>query len=685
MQKSSKISRRKFLSVTATSTVASLLAACNAPTTAPVPTSAPAATAGPAPTAAAVATTAPATTTAPTAATVAGKYKEAPMLAKLVEAGTLPAVDMRLPKNPLVVQVLNEIGQYGGEWTMGMEEDDNVTVLKSILYDGMVRWNLDWTAIEPNLAESWQVENEGAKYTFKLRDGVFWSDGKPFSSADILFWAEKIRLNDDLHGDFPGWMQVRVDGEDVDPTVTAPDATTVIFEWPVPNGLFLQRLAIPNGLEVTHYQAEYARQFLPEFNPKVEDEARAAGLPGWIEYWETNVAFDLSGINARNQNPELPTLTAWRLTSKLGDGQVLTAERNPYYWKVDSEGQQLPYIDTVRYSVVSDREVLLLSALNGEIGLQDRRISDLRNKPVLADAREKGDFRFFDTVSSGMNTTIISLNLSHKDPAKREVFNNKLFRQALSVAINRQEIIDLVFVGQGQPWQAAPHPGSIFYDEEMGTQFTQYDMAQAEAWLDEAGYTRGADGKRVGPDGKPIEFVILADRKRDGTDQAIANWQSLGITAVYSEVERTLFRERTQANDHDATAWSGNGGTGFDIILLPSFYMPFDNESHFAIAWKEWADDPTEDIAVEPPAPAKKQIELYQQLRITPDEAKQTELMKEILRIAKEEFYVIGISLPAPSFGIVKNSYGNVPDTMFDAYNWPQPAAAKAEQFFIRD
>lgn len=681
---SKPLSRRQFLRLSATAGAAGLFAACAAP---PAPAVEPTATPAPAP---AAPTTAP--TAAPTAAaaattpaTTASVYKEAPMLARLVEAGSLPPVDQRLPKNPLVVEVLDQIGVYGGEWTMGMEEDDNVTLLKSILYDGLVRWNLDWTAVEPNLAESWEVENGGAKYTFKLREGVKWSDGTPFTSADILFWAEKIRLNDELHGDFPGWMQVIVDGEDVDPVVTAPDPTTVIFEWPVPNGLFLQRLAIPGGLELTHYQAEYAKRFLPEFNPNLDAEAAAAGLSSWVELWEAKVAFDLSGINARNQNPELPTLTAWVLKNRLGESQVLNAERNPYYWKVDAEGQQLPYIDSVRYSIVSDREVLVLSALNGEIGLQDRRVGDLSSKPVLADGREKGGYDFYETISSNMNTDVISLNLTHKDPVKREIFNNRLFRQALSVAINRQEIIDLVYVSQGQPWQAAPVPTSVFADEEMGTQFTQYDPAQAEAWLDEAGYTRGADGRRVGPDGKPIEFVILADRDRDPMPQVIANWEAIGITAIFSSVERTLFRERVNANDHDATAWSGNGGSGFDTVLLPSFYMPFDQESHFGIGWRIWANNPEDEGAEEPPAPVQEQIALYKQLRTTADEAEQAELMRQILAIAKEQFYVFGIALPAPGFGIVKNSYGNVPRTMFDAYNWPNPAAAKAEQFFIRE
>jgi peptide/nickel transport system substrate-binding protein len=685
MNQHKKISRRRFITISATTGVASIVAACSAPATPTAPTAAPAAaTTAPAATAAQVAATAApvAATAAPAAAT--GGFKEAPMLAELVKAGTLPPVAERIPAKPMVIQTLQELGQYGGTWRMGMEEDDNVMLVKTMLYDGLVRWNSDWTAIEPNLAESWEVENDGAKYTFKLREGVRWSDGKPFTTADIMFWVEEVRKDDDLHGDQPGWMQVLVDGEDVDAKVTAIDDYTISFEWPVPNGLFLQRLAIPNGLEVTHYHAEYSKQFMPKFNPDADKQAKEKGLPGWIEQWEQMAGFDLSGITSRNQNPELPTLFPWRVMNRLGEGQSFNAERNPYYWKVDQDGQQLPYIDKLTFQLVSDREVLLLNALNGEIDMQDRRIGDLRNKPVLAEGREKGDFRFFETFSSSMNVRVITFNMAHKDPVKREIFNNKTFRQALSIAINRQNIIDTVYVSQGQPWQAAPHPESIFADQEMGTQFTEYSVDEANKLLDEAGYAKGADGMRTGPDGKTIEFTILMDGKRDEIDLVINDWKAIGINAVSSAVERTLFRERTKTNDHDATAWNGNGGNGFDVVLLPSFYMPFDQESHWAMPWQLWFNSPDEELAEEPPAPYKKQMELYRQLRITASQEEQNKLMQEIIAIAKEEFPVIGLALPVPAFGIVRNSFVNVPDKMFDAYNWPQPGAARPEQFFIR-
>jgi peptide/nickel transport system substrate-binding protein len=677
-----KLSRRRFLMLSTGSATAGLLAACGAPPAPPAaaPTAAPGA---------AVATSAPALAPAAPVATAApavapSTFTEAPMLAERVKAGTLPPVAERLPAQPFVVEVLDEIGQYGGEWAMSMQEDDNVLIVKSLLYDGLVRWNADWTNIVPNLAASWQVENNGAKYTFTLREGVKWSDGKPFTTDDIKFWAEDVRMSEELEGDMPPFMQVSIGGEEEDAKVTIIDPLTFSVEWSQPNGLFLQRLAQPQGLELTHYQAAYAKQWHIAYNPAVEAQAETEGLPSWKELWEAKVAFNLSGINARNQNPELPTLTAWVFTNALGDGQRLNGERNPYYWKVDADGQQLPYIDTVALNLVSDREVILLNALNGEVSLQDRRLNDPKNKPVLADSRDKSGFRFFDTIPAENNTDVITFNMTHKDPAKREMFGNKLFRQALSVAINRQNIIDTVYVSQGQPWQAAPAPTSAFYDAEMASQFTEYNPEQANAWLDELGYAKGADGLRLGPDGKPIEFAIMLDGENDAVKLVINDWAAVGVRAVEAIVERSLFRETARTNDHDAAAWSGVGGVGLDVILAPSFYFPYDRESHFGMPWYLWFNDPSEENAEEPPAAIKAQMEAYRQLMNTADPEQQTELMQQVLQGAKEQFYAIGIALPTNGFGIAKNNVLNVPATMFDAYNWPQPGAARPEQFFIK-
>src|SRR5690606_8038430 len=125
--------------------------------------------------------------------------------------------------------------------------------------------------------------------------------------------------------------------------------------------------------------------------------------------------------DARWANPELPRLHAWRLVEPYGEGTRVRFERNPYYWKVDTNGQQLPYIDEVVFDVLEDPEVLLLRAANGEIDMHARHITTDANKPVLAESRESGGYEFFDIVPSSMNTTIFALNQTHKNEQLREI------------------------------------------------------------------------------------------------------------------------------------------------------------------------------------------------------------------------------------------------------------------------
>jgi peptide/nickel transport system substrate-binding protein len=495
-----------------------------------------------------------------------------------------------------------------------------------------------------------------------------------------MFWYEDVVQNEELRGSPPDWLVV--DGQLAE--VTAPDPYTVVFSWDQPNGLFLQNIAAPQGLEITHYQAEYAKQFHIDYNPDVEQEAQAANLPSWLDLWETRVEFDTGGVNAINQNPELPTLNAWIFTNALGDGEVVRLERNPYYWKVDAEGNQLPYIDTLVYELVTDREVLRLKATAGDWTFQDRRLGGPSDRAVYIEGQERGDYRFVEVIASNMNDVILAPNLTHKDPVKREIYNEKLFRQALSVAINRQEIIDTVQLGLSEPFQAAPRPESEFYDEEFAKQFTEHDPDQANAWLDELGYTRGPDGFRVGPDGNPIVIALETSQTMEDTLQlVIRDWEAIGIRANLALSERSLFRERTDNNDHDWTAWNGEGGLGADVILEPRWYLPFSGWSFFAIPWQYWRNGEENVNTEEPPSEVMRQIELYEQIKLTADPEEQRELMREVLGIAKEQFYVIGISLPANSVGIAKNNFRNIPDTMFSSFTWPQPAPLAPEQFFI--
>jgi ABC-type transport system substrate-binding protein len=350
----------------------------------------------------------------------------------------------------------------------------------------------------------------------------------------------------------------------------------------------------------------------------------------------------------------------------------------------------LPYIDNVIYEIGEDVQVLVLKALNGEIDMQDRHIATLDNKAVFVDNAETGNYGFFETVPSSMNVQVIALNLTHKDPVKREIYQNKDFRIGLSHAINRQEIIDTIYVGQGEPWQLAPRPTSPLYNEQLAKQYTEYNLDLANEHLDKAGYTeRDADGYRLGPDGKRIVIQVdvqaISQNWIDTLELIKSQWAEVGIQMEPNVIDRSLMYTRKDSNEHDATTWGGDGG--LDVILEPRWYFPFSGESLFAEAWKEYYVNPSGVGSLvppeEPPTATKRQMELYDQIKATGDAAEQEALMQEILQIAADEFYALGISLPAPGYGIVKNNFKNVPPSFANAWLYPHPAPTNPEQYYI--
>jgi peptide/nickel transport system substrate-binding protein len=367
------------------------------------------------------------------------------------------------------------------------------------------------------------------------------------------------------------------------------------------------------------------------------------------------------------------------------------AERNPFYWKVDTQGRQLPYIDQVVFDVVNDVQVMILKATGGEIDMHCRHFNTMTNKPVLARGRAKGGYDFFDMRSGSMNHTVIQFNLTHKNPVLREIFQNKRFRIGVSHAITRQEIIDAVFQKQGEPWQIAPRPESELFDEEMAKQYVDYDVELANRYLDEAGYSRpDSDGFRLGPDGRPITFTIeisseLRPEWADEAEMIAAYWRAIGLRVNVLSRNRALWTERVAANEHDVVFWqAGQGGYNARATILEPFYFfpQLAGASRYAVRWAEWYETRGAS-GEEPPEPNKRQMALYDRILATTDQDEQLALIKQILAIAKEEFQVIGVGLEPNGYGIVKNDFHNVPNGMIDTYTVQTPGPTHPEQYFI--
>ena len=607
---------------------------------------------------------------------------QAPAFQQMVADGSLPPLADRLPAEPLVIEPVDAIGNYGGVWRAGLRGgSDNAWIYRTVGYDQMTSWERDWSGVRPNVAKSWDTSEDGTTYTFHLREGMKWSDGEPFTANDVVWWYDHVILNEDLTTTVPNWLR---SGE-VSATVTATDDYTVVVAYPEANGLLPLRLAAPSGPPMTSYPAHYLEQFHVDFNPEAADDAAAADFEVWADYFLDRIG---GGCCGYYRDADLPVLWAWYLTTAYGENTTtIRAERNPYYWKVDTDGNQLPYIDSVVFNVGSDPETLVLQALAGEIDYQGRHIATLGNKAAFFDAQETAGITLTDRLSTNSNEMEISLNLNHPDPVKHEIFNNKDFRIGLSYAINRQELIDVVLVGQGEPWQAAPVESSPYFNERLATQYTEFSEDLANQHLDAAGYTeRDENGIRLGPDGEPIAFTV--DVITVATDQIdmmilIAQyWANVGIKMTPNVLDRSLGQQRLEVMEHDANTWGAPGGVGYSTLLDPRNFLPIHGHSRYGYGWHLWYVNPEGERAIEPPEMVKKQLALYDQVGQTPDPVKQTELMDEILEIAADNFYVIGITKPTPQYAVANQNLRNIMNWMPASWQYPTPGPGDTFQFY---
>lgn len=614
----------------------------------------------------------------PAAILNAAEFGEAPELSKQVEAGTLPPASERMPKAPMIVNPTERVGTYGGTWKMALrEERDQALLIRTIGYEPLLRWTPQWSNTIPNVAQSFQPNSDATEFTFRLREGMKWSDGAPFDADDILFWYEEIFSNPAFNDAVPEWLtsggkKARV--EKIDPF-------TVVFRFDTPYGLFPTALARPEGVEPISYPKHFLKDLLPEFNPDADKDARALGFTNWRERFID--VFGMPGTiddPSRWTNPDVPTLNAWVLTGVYGKDAPLRATRNPYYWKIDPTGRQLPYIDEISFTLVPTKSEAADAAIAGLVNMQERSISGRVNE-ILADNR---DLQPFTLVESDMNALTLSLNLNDKDPELREIFQNKNFRIALSHAIDRDAIIDRFLPG-GLPHQAAPRPESQLYHTVLARQFITYDPELAKEYLARAGLmTKDEQGYFLRPDGKRVSFAIDTEGKQRFVmlDAVTHYWRQIGLDIRARHLSRDDFISLRDTNDHHASAWGGDGG--LDAMVIPINYLPISSESSwFATEWARWHLNPDNPDAIRPPEIVRQQLGLYDQLKQTADPQRQNQLMRGILDISAEEFYVMGVALPPNRKGIVAHNFHNVPKLMPAAWSYATPAPTNPSQYYI--
>ena len=614
------------------------------------------------------------------------KGLEAPMLAERVKAGSLPPVAQRLPENPLVWKVTEGFGVYGGTWRTAVTgPGDGPWLHRTIGNEPLLRFTRAFDGTIPNVAESIEVGNGGRDFQVKLRKGHKWSDGQPLTTRDVEF-AFKVLTDTSLNQQVHAMIR---QGTDV-AKLEIVDEQTFIVKFARPNGLWILNNARGvDGDRLIGFPRHYLEKFHPDFNAEAEATAKAEGFATWQEQF-TALSHQFNGLW---QNVDLPSLKAWIAKDPLDDSNVAVFERNPYFYKIDDEGSQLPYIDEVRYDTIPEAQAILLRVTNGDFHFHSRHVNNLANKPVIVENQERGKYKVLDFQGTGSNDMVINLNLAHRDAAVAAIFGKKDFRIGLSHAINRERLINAVWQRQGEPWQAAPTKESAFYNEEMAKQYTKYDTAEANKRLDAAGLTaRDGEGMRLRPDGQPFQVRVSIAANGPvafwvpAMELVAEDWKAVGVRTILDPKQRDAFETEKNARQQDCTVWLGEGGRG-DEFFMPRSYMAFDFESHWGNSWADlWRGQKFEPADMPGPAPAAvtKQQQLYDELASLTDEAARKEKFNEILAIAKDEFWVIGTVRTSLGYGVVSNSLHNVGGPMPDNGTWGTPAPAAAEQWYIQ-
>lgn len=617
----------------------------------------------------------------------AADVKDSEFLKQQVDSGALPPVGERLPENPLVIEPFEHAGRQGGDWNHALVGGGSLSMLvRYQAYEPLMRFDPEWTGVIPNVAESYEVNEQATEYTFHLRKGHRWSDGHPFTTADVQFWYDAFFADEETNTGGNSWWYAN--GEPA--RIEVIDETTFKVVFPSPNGFFVQNLAWAQQDQLVRTPKHYLEQFHIRYNPDADKLAQERGMESWIALFQREIGF--VDDNTFFQNPERPTLNAWAFDIEGGiapgqNTQQAIAVRNPYYFKVDPEGTQLPYFDRVVYQMVADPEVLLLKTLQGEIDMMDQYIATPANKPVLFDGQEAGGYGFYTLKETAANVMVFQLNLNHTDPVKNKLYNTKAFRQALSVAVDRQALIDAVFVGQGEPAQASIRPGDPLYVERLAKEFTEYDPDKANAMLDEIVPEKDSEGYRLDESSRRLTIIFEIDQARttflDMFQLAIPMFQAVGIDAQIRTMDRSLWETRVrQGREFDATAHQFGANSGIAAMLDARYFVPFSGNSLYAPGWSLYYIDPTHENAVEPPAEIRAQQDLYRKLLATAAPEQQNALMRQLLENAADLFMTFGVSLPPDGYGVVKNEMINVIKEMPNSFGWPTPGPARPEQFF---
>ncbi|KKC41455.1 hypothetical protein WH87_00430 [Devosia epidermidihirudinis] len=610
-------------------------------------------------------------------AAFAQNYSQAPVLDGV--AG-LPPIAERLPLDPLVVPPVESIGQYGGT-LHNISRDELDWLRQLIMVEPFARYERDVSGVRPNVLESWTWNDAYTEITMNFREGMKWSDGETFSADDFMFFWNDMVLDESIPVGLPSGTVVA----DKPMSVEKLDDYAVKLTFAAPNPLFME-LASRGHYNSAQWlvPAHYLKQFHPKYS----------------EVKDTTELMARYNATSRLQQVGMPTLAGWVVTEYTA-GQRIVAQRNPYYWKVDPEGHQLPYIDTIDTSIAtadSARQSVLLNGMAGKIDFQAREFN-LSDVSLLMQNQEAGDYTIKMWSRGDFAWPWLMITYDHKDAGIVDLFYEQNFRIALSQAMDRNKYNDVVTFGLAKPRQFSMSPESPEFRSAEGqevyqqwsNQYIDYDPELAKSLLDELGVVdKDGDGWRDRPDGTKLQLIVDMTASDPQTiavmDLVKEDWDAIGIDTILNPIDNSALTTRAESGDMMMRAWPSAAGWG--LMSAPTVWAP--------VEAREWSmggisisryfqSGGTEGTAPRPGSMLEKLQNAYEFATEQVDPAARDAALLDAYRIYLEDGPItLGTIGEHPSPVLVSNKLHNVPDTgMIGSHDFGFPATADPEQFYF--
>jgi len=589
----------------------------------------------------------------------AGTLIETEFLADKVAIGQLPPIMHRLPEEPKIVSFSGEFeaGQQGGQLRLLMGKQKDIRQMTIYGYARLVGYTPDLN-LEADILKSVDIE-EGRIFTLHIRKGHKWSDGHPFTSEDFRYYWEDIANNPEISKGGPN-KKFMIEGEL--PTVEFIDELTVRYSWSKPNPFFLPALAGPSPLYI-YKPAHYLRLFHKRYQTK-------ARLVELVEQYQSR---NWVGVHVNRDrpykatNPDLPTLQPW-VNMTYPPSERFIFERNPFYYRQDSNGLQLPYIDSVVVNIASGKLIPAKTGAN-ESDLQARYLR-MDNYTFLRQAEDLGGFkvRLWRT-AKGSNTALFP-NLNTNDPVMRELLHDVRFRRALSLAVHRHEINQVVYFGLAIEGNNTVLPESPLFKPDYQTSSSDFDLKQANRLLDELGLVNRDDrGVRLLSDGRPLEILIqTAGESTEETDileLVHDSWLDAGIKLYSIPSTREVFRNRIFSGDAMMSIWSGMANGLPNADSNPASLAA---TSRYQYQWPQWGQyyETGGKGGLKPEMKEIKQLmQLNQDWRTAANKTEREKIWHAMLEIHQHAMFSIGIVAGVKHPVVVNQALHNVPLTGF--------------------